>query len=166
MCSSGGDGGNRTPVRKHFNRNFSGRRRSFAFPRPTAGRHAVGLGSFIMRGTLKALRTHVHHSSTPHPGSWSSRVERSLIMQREEQYYRRSLIYKRLPVLWMSGASARYSCLHAPVETSTPPYMSALFNTVLHVQGFLSPAHNHRLGADNPVRPFQAPDTRRQRSRP
>lgn len=57
----GGDGENRTPVRKHFNRNFSGRRRSFAFPRPCADRHAHGLGSFIIHGALKALRAHVHH---------------------------------------------------------------------------------------------------------
>lgn len=59
--SFGGDGENRTPVRKHFNRNFSGRRRSFAFPRPCADRHAHGLGSFIIHGALKALRAHVHH---------------------------------------------------------------------------------------------------------
>lgn len=123
QCPFGGDGGNRTPVRKHFNRNFSGRRRSFTFPRPAAGRHAAGLGSFIIHGPLKALRAHVHHLSTPHPGPWSSRVERSLIMQREEQNYRCSLIYKSLPVLWMSGASARYFCLRTPVETSTPPYI-------------------------------------------
>ena len=122
--SFGGDGGNRTPVRKRFDRNFSGRRRSFAFPCPSADRHAQGLGSFMMHGTLKALRTHVHHLSTPRPGPWSSRAGRSLLRQRGEQRYRRSLIYK-LPILWMVGASARYSCLHTPVETSTSPGLSA-----------------------------------------
>ena len=66
VFSFGGDGGNRTPVRKRFLRNFSGRRRLFAFPRPCASRHARGLGSFMMHGTLKALRTHGPHSSTPH----------------------------------------------------------------------------------------------------
>ena len=120
FCINGGGGGNRTPVRKRFDRNFSGRRRSFAFPRPSADRHARGLGSFMIHGALKALRTHGHHSSTPHPGPWSSRARRSLLRQREEQCYRCSLIYK-LPILWMVGASARYSCLHTPVETSTPP---------------------------------------------
>ena len=110
-----------TPVRKHFNRNFSGRRRLFAFPRPSGSRHPQGLGSFIMHGVLKALHAHVHHWSTLHPGPWYSRVERSLIKQREELYRCCSLIYKSLPVLRMSGASARYSCLHAPVETVTPP---------------------------------------------
>ncbi len=93
----GGGGGNRTPVRKRFNRNFSGRRRLFTFPRPGAKRHARGLGSFMMHGALKALRTHVHHSSTPHPGPWSSRVGRSRIKQREEQVRCCSLIYKRRP---------------------------------------------------------------------
>ena len=94
---NGGDGGNRTPVRKHFDRNFSGRRRSFAFPHPGAGRHARGFGSFMMRGAGKAYCTHVPHSSTLPPGPWASRVERSLIKQREEQCYRCSLIYKRCP---------------------------------------------------------------------
>jgi hypothetical protein len=42
------------------------------------------------------------------------------IKQRREQFYCCSLIYK-VPVLRMSGASARYSCPHVPVETSTPP---------------------------------------------
>ena len=120
MLLFGGGGGNRTPVRKRLNRNFSGRRRLFAFPRPGANRHAQGLGSFMIHGALKALRTHGHHLSTPPPGPWSSRVRRSLLRQREEQCYRCSLIYK-LPILWMVGASARYSCLHTPVETSTPP---------------------------------------------
>ena len=33
----GGGGGNRTPVRKHFHGNFSGRRQSFTFPRSGVG---------------------------------------------------------------------------------------------------------------------------------
>ena len=73
----GGDGENRTPVRKRFLRNFSGRRRLFAFPHPRASRHARGLSSFMMHGTLKALRTHGPHSSTPRPGPWDSRERRS-----------------------------------------------------------------------------------------
>ena len=77
VFSFGGDGGNRTPVRKRFLRNFSGRRRLFAFPHPCASRHARGLGSFMMHGTLKALRTHGPHSSTPQTGPWDSRKRRS-----------------------------------------------------------------------------------------
>ena len=75
----------------------------------------------MMHGALKALRAHVHHLSTLPPGPWSSRAERSLIKQREELYRCCSLIYKRSPILRMVGASARYSCLRAPVETVTPP---------------------------------------------
>ena len=74
----------------------------------------------MIHGALKALRTHGHHSSTPQPGPWSSRGRRSLLRQREEQNRCCSLIY-RTPILRMVGASARYSCLHTPVETSTPP---------------------------------------------
>ena len=42
------------------------------------------------------------------------------IKQRRELRYRRSLIYK-LPIFGMLGASARYSRLHTPVETSAAP---------------------------------------------
>ena len=116
----GGGGGSRTPVRKRFLGNFSGRRRSFTFPCPGVGRQTTGLGSFIVHGALKALRTHGHHSTTPHPGSWSFRAGRSRLKPRQAQRYRCSLIYK-LPIFRMLGASARYSRLYVPVETSTPP---------------------------------------------
>ena len=124
LCCFGGGGGSRTPVRKRFLGNFSGRRRSFTFPHPGVGRQTTRLGSFIVHGALKALRTHVHHSTTPHPGSWSFRAGRPLIKQRRERRYRCSLIYK-LPVFRMSGTSARYSRLYVPVETSTPPWSGA-----------------------------------------
>ena len=120
VFSFGGGGGSRTPVRKRFLGNFSGRRRSFTFPYPGVGRQTTGLGSFIVHGALKALRTHGHHSTTPHPGSWSFRAGRSRLKPRQAQRYRCSLIYK-LPILRMLGASARYSRLYVPVETSTPP---------------------------------------------
>ena len=54
-------GGSRTPVRKRFLGNFSGRRRSFTFPHPGVGRQTTGVSSFMIHGALKALRTHVHH---------------------------------------------------------------------------------------------------------
>jgi len=73
-----------------------------------------------MRGTGKAYRTHVHHWSTPYPRPWSFPVRRWLFKQPGEQTCCCSLIYK-LPILRMVGASARYSCLHTPVETGTPP---------------------------------------------
>lgn len=47
-----------------------------------------------MRGTGKAYRTHVHHSSTPQPEPWSFRGRRWLIKQPGEQSCCCSLIYK------------------------------------------------------------------------
>ena len=57
----GGGGGSRTPVRKHFFRNLSGRRRLFEFPRRGANRHASRSGSFICHAGGKAYPGHVHH---------------------------------------------------------------------------------------------------------
>ena len=57
----GGGEGSRTPVRKHIHRNFSGRRRILGFPQLQVIRRTLSLGSFMMRGTLKALRTHGRH---------------------------------------------------------------------------------------------------------
>ena len=138
--SFGGGGGSRTPVRKRFLGNFSGRRRSFTFPCPGVGRQTTGLGSFIVHGALKALRTHGHHSTTPHPGSWSFRAGRSRLKPRQAQRYRCSLIYK-LPILRMLGASARYSRLYVPVETSTPPCRRKVHftrNTLSGIPRFIS----------------------------
>ena len=125
---NGGGGESRTPVRKPFHGNFSGRRRLLRESCSPCSRHpgqAVtprGLVSFMIHGRRKALPAHVHHETTPVPGPWSSRVRRPLFKQRRERYRYRSLIYK-LPVLRMTDTSARYSCTHVPVETSTPPYI-------------------------------------------
>ena len=91
--SFGGGEGSRTPVRKHFLGTFSGRRHLFGFPRPPVKCHTDRVGSFIMHGTRKALRTHVHHSSTPTSGPWYSRCRRPLVRQRQEQFCCCSLIY-------------------------------------------------------------------------
>ena len=126
MLRRGGGGESRTPVRKRFPRNFSGRRRLFwesCSPSSLSCRQAVtptGQVSFIIHGRFKALPAHVHHETTPVPGPWSSRVRRPLFKQRRERYRYRSLIYK-LPVFRWSGATARYSCFRVPVETGTPP---------------------------------------------
>ena len=86
------------------------------------GQHANRSGpvasSCVVRAKLTARTFPTHRRSAS--GPWASRRERSLIKQREEQCYRCSLIYK-LPVLWRSGAAARYSGLHTPVETETSP---------------------------------------------
>ena len=62
LCPSGGAEGNRTPVRKQLGRNFSGRSLLFTFPYSGGNKHPTELGSFIMHGALKALRTHGLHS--------------------------------------------------------------------------------------------------------
>ena len=56
------------------------------------------------------------------PGRGPPGRDARAITQREEQCCRCSLIYK-LPVLWMPGASARYSCLRTPV--AHPPAIPA-----------------------------------------
>ena len=86
------------------------------------------------------MRTHGHHSTTPHPGSWSFRAGRSRLKPRQAQRYRCSLIYK-LPILRMLGASARYSRLYVPVETSTPPCRRKVHftrNTLSGIPRFIS----------------------------
>lgn len=59
--ASGGGGGSRTPVRKRFLGNLSGRRRLFLFPRHAANRHAAWVGSFMGHAGGKAYPGHVHH---------------------------------------------------------------------------------------------------------
>lgn len=58
----GGGGGSWTPVRKHFLRNLSGRRRLFTFPCHDVSRHTAWFGSFIVHAGGKAYSGHVHHS--------------------------------------------------------------------------------------------------------
>ena len=83
------------------------------------------------------------------PGRGPPGRDARAITQREEQVFQCSLIYK-LPVLWMPGASARYSCLRTPVETSTSPHSSEETRSIpfprlceearkLHIRSFLLP---------------------------
>ena len=53
-------------------------------------------------------------------GSRSFRVGRLPLVRQQQQQCCCYLIYN-LPVLWRSGAAARWSGLHTPVETLTPP---------------------------------------------
>ena len=55
--------GNRTPVRRQLDKTFSERSLLFTFPQPDGNKHPSGISSFMMHGTLKALRTHVLHSN-------------------------------------------------------------------------------------------------------
>ena len=58
----GGAEGNRTPVRKQLGKTFSGCSLLFTFPLSCGNKHSQDIGSFIMHGTRKALRTHGLHS--------------------------------------------------------------------------------------------------------
>ena len=63
------------------------------------------------------------HTFTAHRRpSWTAVLpgRTAALIRQREQDYRCSLIYK-LPIFRMLGASARYSRLCVPVETSTPP---------------------------------------------
>lgn len=91
------------------------------FPSLTADRHAVRSGE---------LHDVWHGQSLPYahlplndalPGSRSFRVGRLPLIRQQQQQCCCYLIYN-LPVLWRSGAAARLSRLHTPVETLTPPH--------------------------------------------
>ena len=58
----GGAEGSRTPVRKQLDKTFYGRSLLFTFPFRSVNKHTRRISSFMMHGTGKAYRTHVHHS--------------------------------------------------------------------------------------------------------
>ena len=118
--SNGGAEGSRTPVRKHFDRTFSGRRTVSAFP-PWAGTgQTAQFSRVMMHGRGNSYPPHVRHINDAFPGLWPLRFRRLPLVRQRQQYDCCQLILK-LPVLRRSGAAARLSCLHTPVETGTPP---------------------------------------------
>lgn len=122
VFSFGGAEGSRTPVRKHFDRTFSGRRTVSAFP-PWAGTgQTAQFSRVMMHGRGNSYPPHVRHINDAFPGLWPLRFRRLPLVRQRQQYDCCQLILK-LPVLRRSGAAARLSCLHTPVETGTAPYM-------------------------------------------
>jgi len=122
QCPFGGAEGSRTPVRKHFDRTFSGRRTVSAFP-PWAGTgQTAQFSRVMMHGRGNSYPPHVRHINDAFPGLWPLRFRRLPLVRQRQQYDCCQLILK-LPVLRRSGAAARLSCLHTPVETGTAPYM-------------------------------------------
>ena len=126
---SGGGGGSRTRVRKHFNETFSGRRRLF---RRSYSSRSLSRRQAVTRVRSGELHDVWHGQSLPYshlplndalPGPRSLRVGRLLLIKQQKQQYRCCLIYN-LPILWRLGAAARWSRLHTPVETVTPPSSS------------------------------------------
>ena len=119
--SNGGAEGSRTPVRKHFDRTFSGRRTVSAFP-PWAGTgQTAQFSRVMMHGRGNSYPPHVRRINDAFPGLRPLRFRRLPLVRQRQQYDCCQLIFK-LPVLWRSGAAARLSCLHTPVETGAAPY--------------------------------------------
>ena len=75
-----------------------------------------------MHGRGNSYPPHVRHINDAFPGLWPLRFRRLPLVRQRQQYDCCQLIFK-LPVLRRSGAAARLSCLHTPVETGTAPYM-------------------------------------------
>ena len=118
----GGAEGSRTPVRKHFDRTFSGRRTVSAFPPCTGTGQTEQFSRVMMHGRGNSYPPHVRHINDAFPGLWPLRFRRLPLVRQRQQYDCCQLIFK-LPVLWRSGAAARLSCLHTPVETGAAPYI-------------------------------------------
>ena len=74
----------------------------------------------MMRGQVNSFPPHGRHINDAFPGLWPLRFRRLPLIRQQQQQCCCYLIYK-LPVLWRSGAAARWSGLHTPVETLTPP---------------------------------------------
>ena len=119
----GGAEGSRTPVRKRFNKTFSGRRTDSGFPPRAGTAQTARLGRVMMHGRGNSYPPHVRHINDAFPGLWPLRFRRLPLVRQRQQYDCCQLIF-RLPVLWRSGAAARLSSLHTPVETGAAPYRS------------------------------------------
>ena len=118
---SGGAEGSRTPVRKHFDRTFSGRSPVSTFPPCADTGQTAQFSRVIVHGRGNSYPPHVRHINDAFPGLWPLRFRRLPLVRQRQQYDCCQLIFK-LPVLWRSGAAARLSSLHTPVETGAAPY--------------------------------------------
>ena len=96
-------------------------RESFSlFPFRMASRHAVRSGEshHAWAGQLLPAARTPHQRRLPRPVA--SPVQTAALIRQRQQLVCCCLIYK-LPIFRMLGASARWSRLHTPVETGTPP---------------------------------------------
>ena len=74
-----------------------------------------------MHGRGNSYPPHVRRINDAFPGLRPLRFRRLPLIRQQQQQCCCYLIYK-LPVLWRSGAAARLSSLHTPVETGAAPY--------------------------------------------
>ena len=120
------------------------RESSSLFPFQTANRHAVRSSEShdAWAGQLFPASRTPHQRRLPRPVA--SPVQTAALIRQQQQQCCCYLIYK-LPVLWRSGAAARLSRLHTPVETGTPPRRYKLRYA------------RFRLTAKAPTAPFVSP---------
>ena len=121
LFAFGGAEGSRTPVRKRFDKTFSGRSQVSAFPLRADTGQTARFSRVIMHGRGNSYPPHVRRINDAFPGLRPLRFRRLPLVRQRQQYDCCQLIFK-LPVLWRSGAAARLSCLHTPVETGAAPY--------------------------------------------
>ena len=138
---SGGAEGSRTPVRKHFDRTFSGRSPVSTFPPCADTGQTAQFSRVIVHGRGNSYPPHVRHINDAFPGLWPLRFRRLPLVRQRQQYDCCQLIFK-LPVLWRSGAAARLSCLHTPVETGAAPYIFRYMARQNDVCVFISVSHS------------------------
>ena len=138
---SGGAEGSRTPVRKHFDRTFSGRSPVSTFPPCADTGQTAQFSRVIVHGRGNSYPPHVRHINDAFPGLWPLRFRRLPLVRQRQQYDCCQLILK-LPVLRRSGAAARLSCLHTPVETGAAPYIFRYMARQNDVCVFISVSHS------------------------
>ena len=89
-CSSntcfGGGEGSRTPVRKRFNRTFSGRSYVSTFPPRAGTQQTARFSRVMMRGRGNSYPPHGRHINDAFPGLWPLRFRRSQLKLRRQQY--------------------------------------------------------------------------------
>ena len=103
-----------------------------------------------MRGQVNSFPPHGRHINDAFPGLWPLRFRRLPLVRQRQQYDCCQLIFK-LPVLWRSGAAARLSSLHTPVETGTPPRRRKVQPTPLPIMAKTSFAPLFLLSKTDPL---------------
>ena len=82
----GGAEGSRTPVRKHFDRTFSGRRTVSAFPPCTGTGQTEQFSRVMMHGRGNSYPPHVRRINDAFPGLRPSRFRRLPLVRQRQQY--------------------------------------------------------------------------------
>ena len=84
---SGGAEGSRTPVRKHFDRTFSGRSPVSTFPPCADTGQTAQFSRVIVHGRGNSYPPHVRHINDAFPGLWPLRFRRSQLKLRRQQFW-------------------------------------------------------------------------------